>query len=250
MTEDTDRKLHESPEYRQEQLSAALDGMLMPDEQVVLDAHLAGCDSCAREFEELRQVREMMRALPQPALPRSFMLPLEGELVASGAPEREVRHGLPSNVTPMSQASRGSRRASRTLLVARWLGTVAAVLGMALFLGTLLPNLGPHAATSSAGSPMYGAQSSIPDATDSTRSADQSKLPSPTNGLANGGVSPGKSVTATASASAPYTGSTAETHIAVSQGPSLGEILRIVALVLLFGGVVLLLLSWLVARLA
>ena len=80
--------MHESPEYRQEQLSTALDGMLPPEEQVALDAHLAGCDTCTRELEELGQVRMLLRAMPEPALPRSFLLPTEGELAA---PHRAVR---------------------------------------------------------------------------------------------------------------------------------------------------------------
>src|SRR6185312_17309916 len=103
MREDTDRRWHESPEYRQEQLSAALDGMLAPEEQTALDAHLAGCETCRRELEELRQVRMLLRALPEPALPRSFLLPTEGELAVPRIPARSAERApvTATNVTPL-----------------------------------------------------------------------------------------------------------------------------------------------------
>src|SRR5512138_2322487 len=139
MRDEFTQRMHGSPEYRQEQLSAALDGMLTPNEQAALEMHLAGCETCARELEELRQVRALLRSLPEPALPRSFLLPIEGEVPAPQMPRTLVRvaaRPAPANVTPLRQTS---RRASRTLTATRWLGTLAAILGLALFLGTLLP---------------------------------------------------------------------------------------------------------------
>src|SRR5690242_17345285 len=154
MTEDFNRRLHESPEYRQEQLSAALDGMLAPEEQAALDAHLAGCEMCARELGELRQVRMLLRAVPEPALPRSFLLPTEGEPAAPHSPTRVAERA--TTITPLRQPT---RTAARMLQVTRWIGTVAAVLGMALFLGTLLIHQGAinsASAPNAAQSPHYG----------------------------------------------------------------------------------------------
>ena len=256
MTEDIARMLHESPEYRQEQLSAALDGMLIPDEQAALDAHLAGCDACTRELKELRQVRMMLRALPQPALPRSFLLPIEGELESPRAPVRRVERQPVSNVTPLRPPARRAtnRRTARTLRATRWVGTIAAVLGLALFLGTLLPMaLSRPSATSSGSAPMYGV--GAPAATTSKDTATETS-PSPTRTQANGGQV-NKGATATPSSPAPTVQATATpTATATStaplvneSGPTFGDILRVVALVLLFAGIALALLAFILARL-
>jgi anti-sigma factor RsiW len=255
MIEDTNRMWHESPEYRQEQFSTALDGMLTPDEQTALDAHLAGCETCPREMEELRQVRMLLRALPEPALPRSFLLPTAGELAAPRSPARVAERQPAANVTPLRQTARRSDRATRTLRVTRWIGTIAAVLGMALFLGSLLPMLTHQGAASSASAPLLGAQNgSTNPAAD--KAATQETNPSPTQHLANGGGQTTDqtvtAATATTATKAPtYSGAATPTVIQAYQntpGSSLGDILRTVALVLLFGGATLALASFIVAR--
>jgi anti-sigma factor RsiW len=253
MTEDFNRRLHESPEYRQEQLSAALDGMLAPEEQTTLDAHLAGCETCARELEGLRQVRMLLRAMPEPALPRSFLLPSEGELVAprSAGTARPAERTTATNVTPLRQPTRS---ASRTLQVTRWIGTIAAVLGMALFLGTLLAHQGAsYSATSapSAAQPHSGG----PNPAVGGGTANGGTIPSPTHTFANGGTqSTDKAATATSSPTISATmpanssGTPLTTQISPSSGPTTGDILRTVALVLLFSGIALALASFIVAR--
>ena len=255
MTEDTNRMWHESSEYRQEQFSAALDDMLTPDEQIALDAHLAGCETCRRELEELRQVRMLLRALPEPALPRSFLLPTEGELAAPRSPARVAERQPAANVTPLRQTTRSSDRATRTLRVTRWIGTIAAVLGMALFLGTLLPTLTHQGAASSASAPLLGAQNgSANPAAD--KAATQETNPSPTQHLANGGgQTTDQTVTAatatTATRAPTYSGAATPTVIQAYQntpGQSLGDILRTVALVLLFGGGALAIVSLVMSR--
>lgn len=252
MTEDTARMMHESPEYRQEQLSAALDGMLTPDEQAALDAHLAGCDSCTRELEELRQVRMMLRALPQPAAPRSFLLPTEGELGAPGVPSRQVESPARTNVTLLRQPARQAvaSRTTGALRATRWIGTIAAVLGLALFLGTLLPRTLSHPNAASNGSaPMYGV--GAPASTSSKDSATETS-PSPTHTLTNGGQT-NKAATATPSSPTPTVQVTATPTAAPTlvneSGPTFGDILRVVALVLLFAGIALALLAFILARL-
>jgi putative zinc finger protein len=249
MTEDIARKLHESPEYRQEQLSAALDGMLAPEEQAALDAHLAGCETCTRELEELRQVRMLLRAMPEPALPRSFLLPTEGELVAPRTRARPAERAptTTTNVTPLRQPT---RRSTRTLQVTRWIGTIAAVLGMALFLGTLLAHQGAsYSATSapSAAQPSYGG----PNPAGAGGTSNGVTIPSPTHTFAiDGTQSTDKAATATSSPTIPAQSSATPTATLVSPtyGPTTGDVLRTVALVLLFGGIALALASFIVAR--
>jgi hypothetical protein len=249
MTEDIIRRLHESPEYRQEQLSAAHDGMLAPEEQAALDAHLAECETCTRELEELRQVRMLLRAMPEPALPRSFLLPTEGELAASHRTARTAERAPATtpNVTPLRQPR---RTASRTLQVTRWIGTIAAMLGMALFLGTLLVHQGATYSTSapnSAQSPQFGG----PNPAGAGGTANGGTIPSPTHTFSIGEGQPtDKAATATASPTIPAksSGTPATTLVSPSSGPTTGDILRVVALVLLFGGIVLALSSFIVAR--
>lgn len=253
MTEDIKRRLHESPEYRQEQLSAALDGMLAPEEQAALHAHLAECETCARELEELRHVRMLLRAVPEPALPRSFLLPTEGELAAPRSPARLAERATATNVTPLRQPT---RRASRTLQVTRWIGTIAAVLGMALFLGTILVHQGGaySASAPNAGQSHYGG----PNPAVGGGTTNDGTVPAPTHTYANGGTqSTDKAATATSAAAsaaasptipAKSSGTPATTLVSPSSAPSAGDILRTVALVLLFGGIVLSLASFIVAR--
>ena len=248
MTEDIIRRLHESPEYRQEQLSAALDGMLAPEEQAALDAHLAGCETCSQELEELRQVRLLIRAMPEPALPRSFLLPTEGELAA---PHRAIRTAerapaTTTNITPLRQPT---RRPTRTLQVTRWIGTIAAVLGMALFLGTLVAHQGASYSTSApnAADTRYGG----PNPAGAGGTANDVKIPSPTRTFSIGGIeSTDTAATATSSPTIPSKSSETPTATLVtpSSGPTTGDVLRIAALVLLFGGIVLALASFIVAR--
>lgn len=250
MTEDFKRRLHESPEYRREQLSAALDGMLAPEEQSALDAHLAGCETCARELEELRQVRMLLRAMPEPALPRSFLLPTEGELVAPRSAARTAERAPATTVTPLRQPT---RTATRTLQVTRWLGTIAAVLGMALFLGTLLVHQGAinSASAPNSGQTQYGG----PNPAIGGGTANGGTIPSPTHTFASAGTqATDKAATATSSPTVAATmpakssGTPETTLTSPSSGPTTGDILRTVALVLLFGGIVLALASFVVAR--
>ena len=258
MTEDTDRRWHESPEYRQEQLSAALDGMLTPDERAALDAHLAGCASCRRELEELRQVRSLLRAVPEPALPRSFLLPLEGDLPAPHAtqsPRPPVAPRTPASVTPLRQPERGERasvRATRTLQVTRWIGTIAAILGLALFLGTLLPLATHQNASYSASAPNDSGNAPT------GAGASTTKAPSPTTNLTDHGkpqVAVTVTATATAAAIETPTESTstpaaapATDHFWGLEGPSLADYLRVAALVLLVLGAAIAIVSLLLAR--
>lgn len=126
---------HTNWDERREQLSAYLDGELAGSERKLLEAHLVDCTACQRELAELRQVRKLLRALPTPALPRSFTLP-----VAEHAPARSAR-----TVT----TARAPRPSGRLARAAQWTGGLAASVGLLLILSSaLIAGAGPHGAGS------------------------------------------------------------------------------------------------------
>jgi hypothetical protein len=55
-------------------LSAYLDGQLAADRAAALEAHVASCEACAGTLDGMRQVRAMLRAMPEAEPPRSFRL--------------------------------------------------------------------------------------------------------------------------------------------------------------------------------
>ena len=55
-------------------ISAHADGELAPARLDALEAHLAGCERCHTELDDLLAVRSALRDLPQVAAPRSFRL--------------------------------------------------------------------------------------------------------------------------------------------------------------------------------
>lgn len=92
-----------------EQLSALLDNQLSPDEsEESYQAHVQNCEQCQQELDELRQTVLLLRALPQPPLPRSFTLPASfaGASTASeiGAPEQKDQTPNPVNPNEVRRA--------------------------------------------------------------------------------------------------------------------------------------------------
>ena len=86
-----------------EQLSALLDNQLSPDEaEESYQAHLQTCEQCQQELDELRQTVRLLRALPQPPLPRSFTLPANFASVAtaSATDTSAQKDALPNSVKP------------------------------------------------------------------------------------------------------------------------------------------------------
>lgn len=123
-------------EQQREQLSALLDNELGEQERAELEAHLPTCAACRAELESLRRTRDLVRALPQPALPRSFALPLEA------APRQEQPRQFASATRPAPGPQRripaapptrmpNRRRPARAL---QWLSSIAAVLGIVVLL--------------------------------------------------------------------------------------------------------------------
>jgi hypothetical protein len=138
-------------EERREQLSALLDNELAAAERAELEAHLQSCATCRAELESLRRARALLRALPQPALPRSFLLPLEPATQPSADNLAEPPHARqrpaappparPARLAPIAPGATKSNRLRRPVQVVRWLSTVAAVLGVLLLAGSVLSNL-------------------------------------------------------------------------------------------------------------
>jgi negative regulator of sigma E activity len=137
---------------QREQLSALLDNELDEQERAELLAHLPTCAECRAELESLRRTRALIRALPQPALPRSFALPVEAAPVsevprATAVLARPVPASRPTSGPPTSRAGR-SRSPVRTL---QWLSSIAAVLGIVvLFSGFFSSHTFSAATTSTA----------------------------------------------------------------------------------------------------
>jgi len=117
-----------------EQLSALLDQQLSPEEQATYDAHLQTCQQCQRALADLRQTVALVRALPQPALPRSFVLPAGTTL----APERPMRQLRTATPIPQRRQRLWQYYAQRSV---RAVSTLAAVLGLIFILSGILPPL-------------------------------------------------------------------------------------------------------------
>lgn len=115
---------HGDWDAQREQLSAYLDGELEAEERMALEAHLVGCAACQLALAELRQTRKLLRALPQPALPRSFTLPV---------PEAAHASGARAATTP-----RPARSGQWVARAAQWMGGIAAAAGLVLLLGGAL----------------------------------------------------------------------------------------------------------------
>lgn len=143
MTRGTNQHVEDWDEQR-ERLSAYLDGELGAEDRAALERHLPGCARCQAELADLRGVRALLRALPTPAAPRSFALPDDG--------------AVPRPITTAAAARRSARPPTTGVWVRamEWVGSVAAVAGLLLLLGTALGG-GPHGgAASTAGSAQFG----------------------------------------------------------------------------------------------
>jgi anti-sigma factor RsiW len=152
---------------QREQLSALLDNELAGAERADLEAHLQGCADCRAELESLRRTRALLRALPQPALPRRFLLPLEpaAQQFASESTQAQ-RSGLmplapslaqPARPAPVPLSAARSSRILRSTQVVRWLSAIAAILGLFLLLGSAFSSFSPGKGTTTSASNAPGA---------------------------------------------------------------------------------------------
>lgn len=153
---------HSDWDVQRERLSAYLDSELATSERAGVQAHLADCEQCQRELAALRQTRDLLRALPAPALPRAFALPL--------SPSPSERRAMPAWSRP-----------------AQALGGLAAMIGLGLLISTTAPHpgvfsrpMGASSAASTSIAPGGGAASLAPTPTGANQSSVRTPTPAPT----------------------------------------------------------------------
>jgi hypothetical protein len=119
-------------------LSAFIDGQLSPEEQRQTEIHLQDCAVCQLQLAELRQTVALLHALPQPPLPRSFVLPTAEPVIASLQTPRPLRPLAP--IPPLPRRNRWPTYVTGAIRVA---STLAALIGIVFLLsglfGTLIP---------------------------------------------------------------------------------------------------------------
>src|SRR5215831_3121430 len=104
-----------------ERLSAYLDDELDETERAALEEHLPTCEECQSLLAELRETRSLLRAVPAPSLPRSFLIPETGAIPQPLAGARRTASATGTVV----QRRRGAR-------VLQWVGGLVAALGLLL----------------------------------------------------------------------------------------------------------------------
>lgn len=142
----------------EEQLSAYLDDELNAAERATLEQRLAEDATLRRALGQLRQTRSLLRAMGVPAAPRSFALPEVGALDAPDTARARSKSQRdtgadatgPLRTMPRVQIFRRGTGAARAIprpapmaRAAQWLGTLVAVLGVALLLGATFPAHAP-----------------------------------------------------------------------------------------------------------
>lgn len=149
-----------------EQLSAFLDKQLAPTEQALLNTHLASCAHCQRVLADVRATVALVRALPMPAVPRSFTLPgniapfpiQPASLVSPVSPVAQEA-GQPVRAGAQAQRPPASLKVMRRNL--RLISAIAACLGLLFVLSGLsgfiynavsLPELSSSGSTSNTNS--------------------------------------------------------------------------------------------------
>jgi hypothetical protein len=134
-------------ERQREQLSAYIDGELSAAERAELERHIPGCPECQVALGELRQVHDLLAALPMPKAPRSFALPLD---------TRQDARPVVSSLAPAPPPRRPAARRGGAGLV-QWAGGLAATIGLFLLLGGVVTGLlGSNTRLSEASRPSGG----------------------------------------------------------------------------------------------
>lgn len=115
-----------------EQLSALLDQQLSSQEQTEYNAHLKTCQQCQNVMADLKLTVALLHALPQPTLPRSFVLPAT-TAHAQEQPGHTIRPlTTTTRRTPPHRLGHLARRSIRTI------STIAAVIGLIFMLSSFL----------------------------------------------------------------------------------------------------------------
>ncbi|RJL33456.1 anti-sigma factor family protein [Bailinhaonella thermotolerans] len=129
-----------------ERLSALIDGELGHQERDRALGHLAGCDECRAEADELRKLKSRLRAMEQPAIPADLTMSLL-RMAEPGEPLPPRPRPLPGAARPArtsgprdGRPSSGPGRPGRKRGIARSRGVRYAAVGVvsaAVALGTL-----------------------------------------------------------------------------------------------------------------
>jgi hypothetical protein len=141
MTRGDEHQHHGEWEAQLERLSAYADGELDAPDRAAVEAHLPTCERCRAALAELRAVRGLLRAMPAPALPRSFALPEDVPALVQ----------LATAPRPIRTAGRRPYAPSPAARAAQWLGGLAAAVGLTLLLGSAIAQIAPHGYSSTAG---------------------------------------------------------------------------------------------------
>lgn len=154
-----------------EQLSALLDKQLSSQEQAEFNAHLQVCQQCQKALADLRQTVALLHALPQPVLPRSFVLPVSEVVPVPMIQTKEQRrhHGQP--ITTTTGRTRRHRTGNFARQSIRVLSTIAAIIGIVFILSSFLASV-QHgvttASTASSGGTVMGPATSEPKTSNHT----------------------------------------------------------------------------------
>ncbi len=122
-----------------EQLSAAFDKQLSPQEQAVFDAHISSCQQCQNILADLRLTSVLLHALPEEEVPRSFVLPSSISIL----PDRTIRQD--TSFTPVQRQHTQISMLRRSIRV---VSTLAAVLALFFILSGMLPLIYPGGGSS------------------------------------------------------------------------------------------------------
>ncbi|HYT36585.1 MAG TPA: zf-HC2 domain-containing protein [Ktedonobacteraceae bacterium] len=123
-----------------EQLSASFDKQLSPQEQAIFDAHISTCQQCQNKLSDLRLTTALLHALPEEAVPRSFVLPSSISIV----PDRTIRQD--TTFTPVPQRQRTQISMLRRSI--RVVSTLAAVFALFFIISGMLPLIYPGGGSS------------------------------------------------------------------------------------------------------
>lgn len=134
------------------QLSALLDKQLPEEELAICNAHLQSCQQCQAALAALKQTVGLLQALPEPAMPRSFVLP-KGVTYLQERPARQEEQQARINEPAPVRRHLWPYYVRRSL---RAVSTIAAVIGLFFLLSGVLPLLshGGSATSTSAPAPV------------------------------------------------------------------------------------------------
>lgn len=133
-----------------EQLSALIDQQITTEEQATYTAHLQTCQQCQQAMAALRQTVMLLKALPQPTLPRSFVLPTNVIVMPdrpATVPSRS-EPTTPARPQPQPQPQRRSVWIYTVQRSMRAVSTIAAVIGLIFVLSSLSISLPQFSSTS------------------------------------------------------------------------------------------------------